>query len=180
MLCKFVLAKNKEITYHLLGAGKYSFPAGSLFPKYLFISSKCSGFEYEIPRRFQEIKREKSIGIHTNILSFQELAKVVTDSDGSFIVQEMVFGKEYRHTHIQRPSPRSVGIGSASEYVGNGMDTIATLIERKNINLQKKIIHQRESDQTLEKNNFRWRLSQKKTFAYHSRRIHVLRKAVHR
>lgn len=147
-----VLAKNKEITYRFWERENIPFPRSRYFRNIASFPQDAADLNLKFPVVFKKSNGKKSIGIRTNIASFEELAKIVTDSDGSFIVQEMVFGKEYR---ILIYKDRLLGALELvpPQIVGNGVDTIATLIEKKNVDLQKKIILNGKVIQTLEKNS---------------------------
>ncbi|MDP2837728.1 MAG: hypothetical protein Q8O53_00425 [Candidatus Moranbacteria bacterium] len=146
------LAKNKEITYRFWEREGIPFPRSRYFRKSATFSATVDDLQLQFPVVFKKSNGKKSIGIHTNVGSFDELAAIVKNSDGSFIVQEMVFGKEYR---LLVYKDRLLGALELvpPQIIGNGVDTIATLIERKNIDLQKKIIINGKVIQTLEKNN---------------------------
>lgn len=148
-----VLAKNKEITYRFWERENIPFPRSRYFRNIASFPQDAADLNLKFPVVFKKSNGKKSIGIRTNIASFEELAKIVTDSDGGFIVQEMVFGKEYR---ILIYKDRLLGALELvpPQIVGNGVDTIATLIEKKNVDLQKKIILNGKVIQTLEKNSF--------------------------
>lgn len=148
-----VLAKNKEITYRFWEREDIPFPRSRYFKGFMAFPSDEAGLNLKFPVVFKKSNGKKSIGIHTNIASFQELSKIVADSEGGFIVQEMVFGKEYR---ILIYKGRLLGALELAppQILGNGADTIATLIQEKNVDLQKKIVINGKVIQTLEKNGF--------------------------
>ncbi len=145
------LAKNKEITYHLWKRESIPFPQSCYFKNIAAFPKTATALNLKFPVVFKKSNGKKSIGVHTNIASFQELTKIVTDSDGSFIVQEMVFGKEYRLLLYKN---RLLGALEMvpPQITGNGIDSIVRLIERKNVNLQKKVILNEKVLKTLEKN----------------------------
>ncbi len=147
-----VLAKNKEITYRFWEREHIPFPRSRYFRNIASFPQKSVDLGLKFPVVFKKSNGKKSIGIRTNIASFEELANIVADSDGSFIIQEMVFGKEYR---VLIYKDRLLGALELvpPQIIGNGADTIATLIQKKNTNLQKKIIINEKVVQTLAKNN---------------------------
>lgn len=147
-----VLARNKEITYRLWERENIPFPRSRYFRNIASFSRDAADLNLKFPVIFKKSNGKKSIGIHTNIVSFQELAKIVGNSDGSFIVQEMAFGKEYR---ILVYKDRLLGALELvpPQIIGNGIDTIATLIHKKNRDLQEKILINEKVIQTLNKNN---------------------------
>lgn len=144
------LAKNKEITHHLWEREHIPFPQSRYFKNIAAFPKTAADLDLKFPVVFKKSNGKKSLGVHTNILSFQELAKIVSDSDGSFIVQEMVFGKEYR---LLIYKDRLLGALEMvpPQIIGDGIDSIARLIERKNVNLQKKVIINEKVLKTLEK-----------------------------
>lgn len=146
-----VLAKNKEITYRFWEREDIPFPRSRYFKDTAAFPRDTAGLHMRFPVVFKKSNGKKSIGVRTSIASFEELAKIVADSDGSFIIQEMVFGKEYR---LLIYKDRLLGALELvpPQITGNGVDTIATLIQGKNINLQKKIILNEKVAQTLKKN----------------------------
>lgn len=146
------LAKNKEITYHLWERKHVPFPRSYYFKDALMFPSNAANLDLQFPVVYKKSNGKKSIGVHTNILSFQELSKIASESDGSFIVQEMVFGKEYRLLIFK---DRLLGALEMvpPQIIGNGADSIMRLIEKKNTGLQKKIILNEKVIKTLEKNN---------------------------
>ncbi|MGK2848449.1 MAG: hypothetical protein ACSLEX_00015 [Minisyncoccota bacterium] len=147
-----VLAKNKEITYRFWERENIPFPRSRYFQNTASFPQDTAGFDLKFPVVFKKSNGKRSIGIRMNITSFEELAKIVADSDGSFIIQEMVFGKEYR---VLIYKDRLLGVLELvpPQIIGNGTDTIATLIQKKNINLQKKVIINEKVMQTLAKNS---------------------------
>lgn len=147
-----VLAKNKEITYRFWEQENIPFPRSRYFKDATSFSHDAAALDLQFPVVFKKSNGKKSVGIRTNIKSFEELSKIVADSDGSFIIQEMVFGKEYR---VLVYKDRLLGALELvpPQIIGNGIDTIETLIQKKNTNLQKKILLNEKVMQTLEKNN---------------------------
>lgn len=145
-----VLAKNKEITYRLWEREGVPFPRSRYFRNNSSFPKDTTELGLKFPLVFKKSNGKKSIGIRTNIGSFQELERIVADSEGSFIIQEMVFGREYRLLIFK---DRLLGALELvpPQIAGNGTDTIATLIQKKNASLQKKIIINEKVMQTLEK-----------------------------
>jgi len=146
-----VLAKNKEITYRLWERENIPFPRSRYFRNSASFPKNIADFNLKFPVVFKKSNGKKSIGIHTNIISFQELAKIVKNSDNSFIIQEMVFGKEYRMLVY---AGRLLGALELvpPQIIGTGVDTIATLIQKKNDDLQEKILINEKVIQTLKRN----------------------------
>lgn len=147
-----VLAKNKEITYRLWERRSIPFPRSRYFKNIFSFPHATADLHLKFPVVFKKSNGKKSIGIHTNIVSFHELEKVVARSEGSFIIQEMVFGKEYR---VLVYKDRLLGALELvpPQIIGNGTDTIAALIQKKNIKLQKKIVINEKVIHTLKKNS---------------------------
>lgn len=145
------LARNKEISYRLWERVGVPFPHGRYFRNNTSFPQNSADLKLKFPVVFKKSNGKKSIGIHTNIASFEELTKIVEASDGSFIVQEMVFGKEYR---LLIYKDRLLGALEMvpPRIVGNGTDTIMELIEKKNVRIQNKIITNETVLKTLEKN----------------------------
>ncbi|MFA6973241.1 MAG: hypothetical protein WC238_00685 [Parcubacteria group bacterium] len=147
-----VLAKNKEITYHLWERENIPFPRSRYFRNIPSFPQHAGDLNLTFPVVFKKSNGKKSIGIHTNIASFQELEKIVSASDGSFIIQEMVFGKEYRLLIYKGRLLGGLEL-VPPQIIGNGADTITTLIQKKNVDLQQKILINEKVINTLEKNN---------------------------
>jgi cyanophycin synthetase len=147
------LAKNKEITYHLWERDHVPFPRSYYFKNTSLFPKNAADLDLKFPVVYKKSNGKKSIGVHTNILSFEELSKIINESDGSFIIQEMVFGKEYRLLVFKG---RLLGALEMvpPQIIGNGADSIGKLIEKKNSHLQKKIILNEKVAQTLKKNGF--------------------------
>lgn len=145
------LARNKEITYRFWSRAGVPFPRSRYFKNNTSFPSDATDLDLKFPVVFKKSNGKKSIGIHTNIGSFPELEKIVSASDGSFIIQEMVFGKEYR---ILIYRDRILGALELvpPQILGNGVDTVSTLIQNKNAGLQQKIIINEKVIQTLKKN----------------------------
>lgn len=145
------LAKNKEITYHLWKRIHVPFPRSFYFKNISLFPKDAADLDLNFPVVYKKSDGKRSVGVHTNILSFQELSDIANKSNGSFIVQEMVFGKEYRLLIFK---DRLIGALEMvpPQIIGNGIDSIEKLIEKKNSNLQKKIILNEKVIKTLEKN----------------------------
>lgn len=146
-----VLARNKEITYHFWKRENIPFPHSCYFKSLAEFPLESDSLNLRFPVVFKKSNGKKSIGIRTNITSFPELAKIVAKSDGSFIVQEMVFGKEYRLLIYKERLLGALEL-APPQIIGNGIDTITTLIKHKNTHLQKKILLNEKVLQTLGKN----------------------------
>lgn len=147
------LAKNKEITYRFWERAGIPFPRSRYFKNATFFSNNIQDLGLQFPVIFKKSNGKKSIGVRPNIQSFEDLTAIVRDSNGSFIVQEMVFGKEYR---LLIYKDRLLGAleHAAPRVIGNGTDTIATLMKKKNVELQKKISLGGKVIQTLAKRGF--------------------------
>lgn len=147
------LAKNKEITYRFWERAGIPFPQSRYFKNATLFPKDINGLGLKFPVIFKKSNGKKSIGVRPNIQSFEDLAKIVSDSNGSFIIQEMVFGKEYRLLIYE---DRLLGAleHAPPQVTGNGTDTVATLMQKKNAELQKKILLGGKVIQTLEKRGF--------------------------
>lgn len=148
------LAKNKEITYRFWERENIPFPRSRYYKNAEFFPKTAQEFSLRFPVVFKKSNGKRSVGMETGISSFQELSHIVAQAtSGSFIVQEMVFGKEYR---LLMYKGRLLGAleHASPKVVGNGTDTIATLIEKKNSELRKNILINNKVIQTLKKNNF--------------------------
>lgn len=145
------LSKNKEITHRLWTRDGIPFPKSRYFRKVSSFPREESSLNLRFPVIFKRSSGAKSIGVHSNISSFKELHRLVEASVGGFIVQEMVFGTEYR---ILVYKDRILGALEMvpPQVVGNGMDTILTLAKRKNDKLDTKIVMNEKVLRTLEKN----------------------------
>lgn len=146
------LAKNKEITYRLWERAHIPFPRNRYFKNSMSFPRDVADLNLKFPVVFKKSNGKKSVGVRVNITTFQDLAKIVADSTGSFIIQEMVFGREYR---LLLYKDRLLG---ALEHVppqitGNGVDTIATLIGRKQADLRGKLLVDERVLPRLEENN---------------------------
>ncbi len=146
-----VLARNKEIAYRLWKREGIPFPQNLYFRNNSLFPTMAEGLNLNFPVVFKKSNGKKSIGVHTNIASFEELQKIVMDSEGSFIIQEMAFGKEYR---LLIYKDRLLGALEMipPQVIGNGIDTVETLIQKQHPKLEKKIIINEKAIRTLEKN----------------------------
>ncbi|MEI6650429.1 MAG: hypothetical protein WCL23_03290 [Candidatus Moraniibacteriota bacterium] len=147
------LARNKEVTYRFWNREDIPFPRSQYFRNIHAFPGNVAGLDLKFPVVFKKSNGKKSIGIHTNIRSFEELERVVRDSEGSFIVQEMVFGKEYRLLIYGDRLLAALEL-VPPQIIGNGADSIATLIQRKNLDLQQEIIINGKVLQTIAKGGF--------------------------
>ncbi len=147
-----VLAKNKEVTYRFWERENIPFPRSSYFKNIATFPTEATNFHLQFPVVFKKSNGKKGVGIRTNITSFEELSEIVVESTGSFIVQEMVFGKEYRLLIYQ---DRLLGAleFTPPHITGDGVNTIGILIQKKNLNRSKKIIINEQVIRTLEKNS---------------------------
>ena len=146
------LAKNKEVTYRLWERSHTPFPQSRYFNHIAAFPENEGDLHLNFPVIFKKSNGKKSIGIHPNIPSFASLKKVVANSIGGFIVQEMVFGKEYRLL-IYKDRLLAALEHSPPQVIGNGEDTIATLIQKKAPALKEKILMNEQMVQTLKKSN---------------------------
>lgn len=144
------LAKNKEVTYRLWEREQIPFPRSRYFKSISAFPQSAADLHLEFPVVFKKSNGKKSIGIRTNIASFEELEKIVAESEKGFIIQEMVFGKEYR---LLIYKDRLLGAleHAPPQITGNGIDTVATLIQKKNINLRGRVIINEKMIQTLKR-----------------------------
>lgn len=148
-----VLARNKEITYRLWKREGVPFPQSRYFKNKSSFPESAVDLSLNFPVVFKKSNGKKSIGVHTNIGSFEELEKIAGNSDGSFIVQEMAFGKEYRLLIYKGRLLAALEM-VPPKITGNGSDTIDTLIKKQHPDLAKKIIINEKVIRTLEKNSF--------------------------
>ncbi len=146
-----VLAKNKEITYRFWERAGIPFPRSRYFRNIAAFPETEAELSLTFPVVFKKSDGKRSKGIHTNIASFADLSAIVTGSDGGFIVQEMVFGKEYR---LLICGDRLLGALELvpPRIVGNGIDSIETLIATKNVGLGSKVIINKKVIDTLIRN----------------------------
>jgi cyanophycin synthetase len=148
-----VLAKNKEITYRFWERAHIPFPRSRYFKNTVSFPKNEADLNLKFPVVFKRSNGKRSKGIHTNIVSFQDLATIVAGSDDSFIIQEMVFGKEYR---LLIYGDRLLGALELvpPQITGNGRDSITTLIEKKNARLGNKVIINKKVIDTLIRSGF--------------------------
>lgn len=147
------LARNKEITYKLWERENIPFPQNRYFKNIASFPQDAADLNLKFPVIFKKSNGARSIGVHPNIVSFEDLAKIVANSEGSFIIQEMAFGKEYR---LLIYKDRLLGAleHAPPQIQGNGIDTIAALIQQRNRALRKKLLVNEKITETLKKNNF--------------------------
>ena len=148
-----VLAKNKEVTYRFWERAGIPFPRSRYFKRVSSFPATEEELDLTFPVVFKKSDGKRSKGIHTNIASFGDLAAIVAGSESGFIVQEMVFGKEYR---LLICGDRLLGALELvpPQIVGNGRDSIAILIETKNVGLGSKVIINKKVIDTLLRNGF--------------------------
>jgi cyanophycin synthetase len=146
------LARNKEITYRFWEHGGIPFPRSCYFKDSTSFPSDATKLPLNFPVVFKKSDGARSMGVEVGISSFQELQNIVSRSIGSFIIQEMAFGKEYR---LLMYRGRLLGAleHAPPKLRGNGIDTIATLLQKKNARRQKSILINNKIIQTLKKNN---------------------------
>ncbi len=146
------LAKNKEITYRLWEREGIPFPKNRYFKDTSSFPENIEGLNLKFPVIFKKSNGKKSIGVRPNITSFENLQRIVENSEGSFIIQEMVFGKEYR---LLMYNGRLLGAleHAPPQVIGNGVDTVATLIQKKSVHLREEVTLNEKIIQTLRKNH---------------------------
>jgi cyanophycin synthetase len=146
------LARNKEVTYRLWEREGVPFPRSRYFKTNASFPENFTALDLRLPVIFKKSNGKKSIGVRPNIASFSDLTEIVKNSSGSFIIQEMVFGREYR---LLIYKGRLLGAleHAPPQIVGNGVDTINTLIQKKSGDFQKHILMNEKVAQTLKKNN---------------------------
>lgn len=148
-----VLAKNKEVSYKLWERAVVPFPRSRYFKSPDSFPKNEAEFNLKFPVVVKKSNGKKSIGIRTNITSFEELFEIIKDFQGSFIIQEMVFGKEYR---ILLYGKKIIGALELAppQIIGNGVSSIRDLIHEKNSKLENKILLNKSVLETLEKSGF--------------------------
>lgn len=146
------LAKNKEITYRLWERQGIPFPKNRYFKNSDFFPQQSADLGLKFPVVFKKSNGARSVGVHPNVVSFEDLSKIVADSEGSFIVQEMAFGKEYRLL-IYKDHLLGALEHAPPQVQGNGVDTIAVLIQHRNTDLRKRLPVNEKIIKTLKKNN---------------------------
>lgn len=147
-----VLAKNKEITYRFWERENIPFPRSYYFKDIASFPKNAHDFHLKFPVILKKSNGKKSIGVRPNIASFLDLQGAVADSTGGFIIQEMAFGKEYRFLMYRG---RLLGALEHAPPVvmGDGISTIETLIQKRNLTFQKKIALNETVTETLKKYN---------------------------
>jgi len=146
------LAKNKEITYRLWEQEGIPFPRNRYFKDITSFPQDAESLNLKFPVIFKKSNGKKSIGVRPNIMSFDDLQQIVEGSEGSFIIQEMVFGKEYR---LLIYAGRLLGAleHAPPQVIGNGVDTVAMLIQKKSPHLREETTLNEKIFQTLKKND---------------------------
>ncbi len=132
------LSKNKDLTYALWEK------AGLPFPKYYHFKNPDE-FKKQLPNLdlvFPLITKEgggsKSVNVHMDIRSKEQLEFAAQSYSGKFIAQQMVTGKEYRLL-IYKGRLLGALLMIPPHIVGNGIDTIQELITKANQSKEKKI-----------------------------------------
>lgn len=145
-----VLAKNKEITYRLWERENIPISRGHYFKNIASFPKNAEDFDLKFPVILKKSNGKKSIGVRPNIASFSDLKKIVAESTGGFIVQEMAIGREYR---LLIYKDRLLGAleHAPPMVVGDSESTIAELIEKRNLRFEKKIGTGEKVIQTLAK-----------------------------
>lgn len=132
------LSKNKDLTYALWDK------AGIPFPKYYHFKN-LDNFNERLPSLnlvFPLITKEgggsKSINVHMDIRSKEQLEEAALTYSGKFIAQQMVTGKEYR---LLMYKGRLLGALHMvpPHVVGDGVHTVQALINTTNLRKEKKI-----------------------------------------
>ena len=133
----YKLSKNKSLTYYIWKKNKIPLPNSSYF-KNSSEASKAIG-KIEFPAIVKENSGSRSINIFPNIKNEKELASILPNFKKGLIIQEMIFGKEYR---VLVYGNRILGCLNMihPHIIGNGENSIKELIASKNITLKKKII----------------------------------------
>jgi cyanophycin synthetase len=149
-----VIAKNKEVTYRIWEREGIPTPRGHYFKNITAFPKNAEDFDLKFPVILKKSNGKKSIGLRQNIPSFPELTKITAESDGSFIVQEMARGKEYR---LLIYKDRLLGAleHAPPQVVGDGVSDISLLIQKRNLDFKVKIPMDDTVIQTLAKYGLR-------------------------
>lgn len=126
------LSKDKDITYSLWQK------AGVPFPQYYHFSNlgdfleKIEALKLTFPLITKEGSGSKSINVHMDIRSREELRRVVQSYHKSIIVQQMAVGNEYR---LLLYKERLLGALQMipPHIIGTGKNTVAELIAEANL-----------------------------------------------
>lgn len=148
-LCESVrLAKSKDTTNILWDRSGVPHPKSYFFKNSRQLNEQINQLNLNFPLVYKKSRGKQSIGVHTNIQSYDEAVNIAKSTKGSFILQEMVFGKEYR---LLAYGDNIIGALEMvpPHVVGDGKSSIQDLIEKKNISLDKKIIIHEKLIKTL-------------------------------
>lgn len=133
----FRLSKNKSLTYYIWRKNNIPLPNSIYFKNALEAKSSISTIKFPVIAK--ENSGSRSINIFPNIKNKKELLNILPNFKKGLVIQEMLFGKEYR---ILVYGNKLLGcLHMIPPYiVGNGKNSIEELILRKNAGLKNKII----------------------------------------
>ncbi|HAI74024.1 MAG TPA: hypothetical protein DCS28_03435 [Candidatus Moranbacteria bacterium] len=131
------LSKNKSLAYYVWLKNSIPLP-NSLYFKNAMEAKNAIG-TIKFPAIVKENSGARSINIFPNIKNKEELSGILPNFKRGLVIQEMIFGKEYR---ILVYGNRILGCLNMilPQIMGNGKDSIEELIKYKNERLGKKII----------------------------------------
>ena len=132
------LSKNKDITYALWERIGVPFPRYYHFKNLLEFQEQNLHTNLIFPLITKEGGGSKSINVHMDVRSKEQLDEAVQSYKGKFIVQQMVTGKEYR---LLIYNGRLLGALQMipPQIKGDGIQTIQSLITEANLAKEKKI-----------------------------------------
>ncbi len=144
-------SKDKAISYALWQEEGVPHPAFHHFKNFEEFKKSITSISLSFPLITKESGGSKSMNVHMNIQSVDELFLVAQTYSKSFLVQQMVTGNEYRLLLYKGKLLGALQM-IPPHVIGNGKNTIQELIDLKNINALKKIILSPAVQTTLKKN----------------------------
>lgn len=132
------LSKNKDLTYALWEKAGVPFPKYYHFKNLEVFKKQLPNLDLTFPLITKEGGGSKSINVHMDIRSKEQLESVAQSYAGKFIAQQMVTGKEYRLL-IYRGRLLGALQMIPPRIIGDGNSTIQELITKSNLFKEKKI-----------------------------------------
>jgi cyanophycin synthetase len=147
----YKLSKNKSLTYYLWEKNNIPFPRSTYFQNAEEASKSLDKIKF--PLVAKENRGSRSINVFSNIKTREELFDILPNFKKGIVVQEMIFGKEYR---ILVYGDRILGCLKMTPplVIGNGTNSIRNLVEQKNSTLRKKIVLSEKVISTIKKEGY--------------------------
>lgn len=133
------LSKNKDLTYALWNREGIPFPKYYHFKNLEEFKKQLSSLDLAFPLITKEGGGSKSINVHMDIRTKEQLELAAQSYSGKFIAQQMAIGKEYRLLLYKGKLLGALQM-IPPHIIGNGAETVQELIAKANLSKKEKKI----------------------------------------